>query len=294
MYKVISFGEILWDNFKEGKKAGGAPMNVALNLHKQGLESKLISSIGNDSNGRELLDFLRKQSLPVDLIQQHPSLSTGIVEVELDEKQHATYVIKEPVAWDEIIYQPSLSDEVRQADALVFGTLACRNAVSRDTLLKLLPSARLKIFDMNIRPPHFTAALIRQLLETCDILKINEDELLFLEGLCGLPGREIKENLAEISRQFKTPVICVTLGEKGAVVFHRGDLFEHAGFKVKVADTVGSGDAFLAAFISSYLQNLPVAEVLNRACAAGALVASRSGANPDYTPEDLLAFTLRQ
>ncbi len=290
MHRVISFGEILWDNFKEGKKAGGAPMNVALNLHKQGIESKLISSIGSDSNGRELLEFLKKQSLPTDLIQEHPSLPTGIVEVELDEKHHATYIIKRPVAWDEIKYTATLAEEIKQADALVFGCLACRNEESHHTLLKLLPLAAFKVFDMNIRPPHFNDGLIKQLLEACDLLKINEDELIYLEHLYNLPGGETKNNLSEISRQSDTSLICVTLGEKGAMVLYEGKFFEHPGFTVKVADTVGAGDAFLATFITSFLQKPAMDDVLNNACAGGALVASKSGANPDYSPGELAAI----
>ncbi|KAA8478937.1 fructokinase [Arcticibacter tournemirensis] len=293
MHYAITFGEILWDNFKEGRKAGGAPMNVALHLHKQGIQSRLISSLGCDDDGKELLSFLQTQGMSTDLVQEHPSLPTGLVEVELDSKQQASYIIKEPVAWDEIKYTKELEQAVKDSDLLVFGSLASRNESSRNTLLKLIPLAKFRVFDMNLRPPHFNKETITQLMQHCNLLKINEDELAYLEGMCNLPQAPRRDNLLLLSSMLNIPLICVTLGDKGALVVSDNRLYEHQGFMVEVADTVGAGDAFLAAFISSLLQDLPIETVLERACAAGAIVASKAGANPDYSPEEIVNNSLK-
>lgn len=293
MHRAITFGEILWDNFKEGKKAGGAPMNVALHLHKQGIHALLISSLGRDENGKELFAFLQNQGLPTDLVQEHPTLPTGLVEVELDSKQQASYIIKEPVAWDEIKYTSELEQAVKNSDLLVFGSLASRNESSRNTLLKLIPFAKFRVFDMNLRPPHFNRETLTLLLQHCDLLKINEDELEYLEELCNLPKAPNRDNLVRISSMLNIPFVCVTLGDKGAIVVNEGHLYEHPGFTVKVADTVGAGDAFLAAFMSNLLQDLPMETVLERACAAGAIVASKAGANPEYSPEEIVNNNLK-
>lgn len=287
MLRVICYGEILWDNFKDGRKAGGAPMNVALHLNKQGIDSNLISSIGNDAEGKDLLAFLEEQGLPVSLVQQHPSLPTGAVEVELDDTHQAKYIIKEPVAWDEIHYTEEAAMEIRDAGALIFGSLSSRRSGSRNTLQQFLSTARLKVFDMNLRPPHFDNLLILGLLQHTDILKVNENELEFLQHLLALPQDSDREKLKQIRKKFGIEVICVTMGDKGAQVLAGEKWYQHPGYQVEVADTVGAGDAFLATFIAHYLLGEPMPSTLNYACAAGALVASRAGANPPYNSAEL-------
>ncbi len=287
MFNIICYGEVLWDNFKEGKKAGGAPMNVALHLHKQGMNSVMISSVGKDRDGMELLDFMRHQGLDTEYIQQHASLSTGIVEVQLDENHQATYTIVQPVAWDEIGPSTRVKELAQKADALVYGSLASRNEISRNTLLDLIQHASFRVFDMNLRPPHFTADTLLHLIKHCDLLKINEDELKFLEDLYDLPSSEYATNLLNLSKLLGIDSICLTLGGKGAIVVCESKVYTHPGFTVKVADTVGAGDAFLATYINCYLQKLSPEKTLELACAAGALVASRPGANPEYSYEDI-------
>jgi len=287
MYNVICFGEVLWDNFKSGKKIGGAPLNVSLHLHKQGIKSSIISSVGSDPNGEELLDSLKKHNWDTSFLQQHPDLPTGTVEVELDENQQASYKIIKPVAWDEIQYETGMNEMVAAADAFVFGSLAGRSGTSMNTLQELLSHAKLLIFDMNLRPPHYDEVKIKKLMEKCDILKINEHELKYLEKLYKLQGLNDEDQLKQISNLTDTPTICVTLGEKGAMVLSKGLYYYHKGFPVKVADTVGAGDAFLASFIHSLLYNIPMDKALERACATGAFVASRDGANPEYYSTDI-------
>lgn len=280
--KVITIGEILWDVFPEGKKAGGSSMNVALNLHKQGMESQFISAVGNDENGRALLSFLTGNHFETDLIQIHNELPTSTVVVQLDENHQATYTIKKPVAWDDIKVTDDNTKAVKQADALVYCSLTCREEKSREAILALLENAKTKIFDINLRAPFYSKELIGALLAKADILKINEDELVWVQESFGLTGNTDEQLLKQLSTQFDIGIICLTLGDKGACVLKEGKLFKHAGYKVQVADTVGAGDAFLATFIACYLQGYPMETTLDNACKVGAFVASQPGANPEY------------
>jgi fructokinase len=290
MHNIICFGEVLWDIFPAGKQPGGAPMNVAFHLNKQGLNSTLISSIGKDKNGEDLKKYLEEQALGTGFVQHHPYLPTGTVKVTLDKDKQATYTIDKPVAWDEITLTDALISIVKDADAFLFGSLACRNDCSRNTLLTLLNKSKLSIFDMNLRPPHYDAPLLRQLIERCTILKINEEELNYVKELYKFQHTSIQHILLALSKLIHTQTICVTLGDKGAVVLHDQQFYQHGGYKVKTADTVGAGDAFLGSFISGYLNKIPMHSILSHACAAGALVASKEGANPPYTDKDIAAI----
>jgi len=280
--KVITIGEILWDVFPDGKKAGGSSMNVALNLHKQGIESRFISAIGNDENGKELFNFLAGNHFATDLIQVNHELPTSTVVVQLDENHQATYTIKQPVAWDELKITEENTSAVKQADALVYCSLTCREEKSKKTILALLENANTKIFDINLRAPFYSKELIGELLAKADILKINEDEIVWVKESFGLTGNTDEQLLKQLSSQFNIEIICLTLGDKGACVLKDGKLFKHSGYKVQVADTVGAGDAFLATFIACYLQGYPMETTLDNACKVGAFVASQPGANPEY------------
>jgi fructokinase len=287
MLKAVCFGEILWDKFKDEKRAGGAPLNVALHLHKQNVRCGLISSVGDDVAGRELLEVIAHQNFPTDLIQKHPALPTGMVEVVLDEKHQATYTIVEPVAWDAIIATEEGKKAVAEAEVFIYGSLACRSATSRSALSTLLPLAKKRVLDLNLRAPHYSAAVVQKLIESADILKINEDELAYLADLYQLTVRDIDGMVYNLSTRSDTSVICVTLGDKGAMVLYEGVIYRHSGFAVEVADTVGAGDSFLATFVSGLLNKSPIDKILQNACAVGAFVASRRGANPDYTLEEI-------
>jgi len=280
--KVITIGEILWDVFPDGKKAGGSSMNVALNLHKQSVNSGFISAVGDDDNGKELLNFLVQNHFPTDLIQINTELPTSTVVVQLDENHQATYTIKQPVAWDDIQLNDKIIEAVKQADAMVYCSLTCREEQSKKTILSLLKQAKTKIFDINLRAPFYEKELIGELLTHADILKINEDEIVWVRNTFGLTGNTNEQILKQLSAQFNIEVICLTLGDKGASVLKDGKLFTHAGYKVQVADTVGAGDAFLATFIACYLEGYPMETILDNACKVGAFVASQAGANPEY------------
>lgn len=280
--KVITIGEILWDVFHNGKKAGGSSMNVALNLHKQSVDSSFISAVGDDENGAELLNFLENGQFSTNLIQVNTELQTSTVVVQLDENHQATYTIKQPVAWDDIKTTPENIEAVKQADALVYCSLTCRDERSKKTVLELLENAKTKIFDINLRAPFYEKELINELLKKANILKINEDEIAWVRDTFALTGNTDEQVLKQLSSQFDIEIICLTLGDKGACVLKDGKLFKHAGYKVLVADTVGAGDAFLATFIACYLQGYPMETILDNACKVGAFVASQAGANPEY------------
>ncbi|RZL30578.1 MAG: carbohydrate kinase [Pedobacter sp.] len=281
---VVSIGEILWDVFPTGKKVGGSSLNVALNLHKQGINSKFISAIGDDNNGKELIDFLASNDFSTTLIQVN-NLPTSTVQVKLDEKQQATYTIVEPVAWDAIELTDEIIDTVKDADALVYCSLTCRNETSKNTILKLLNHAKLKVFDINLREPFYTLATLKLLLAAADILKVNEHELVYLKNELNLSGNTDEQLVRQLSLTFDIQIICLTVGEKGAYVLHDEFFHHHKGYAIKVADTVGAGDSFLATFVASYLNGYPMDTVLDKACKVGSFVASQHGANPTYGDE---------
>jgi fructokinase len=278
--QILCIGEVLWDAFGDEKKAGGAPMNVARHLVQQGLKVAFASRVGDDKSGSELVDFLKTNGLYSDLIQVDEELPTCEVTVKLDETNQATYIIPEPVSWDNIQTTDELTTCAGKAAAIVFGSLACRGAVTRDSLLNLLDeTSALKVFDVNLRPPHYTLSTIETLAAKADVVKMNEEEADLLIG--GGSGH-LKEKIAEFRAKYHTQTICVTRGANGAIIWHDHKFYEHPGFKVEVVDTVGAGDAFLATFINGLLNNRPMQQVVEQACKVGAFVTSRRGANPVY------------
>ncbi len=277
---VLCFGEVLWDTFDDGKKPGGAPMNVAMHLVQQGFEVAFASRIGEDASGDELAEYLKKNNLLSDLVQRDPNLPTCEVTVELDEHQHATYIIPQPVSWDNIQPEVALVESAKNASAIVFGSLACRDEITRDTLLNVLNETHaLKIFDVNLRAPHYTLNTIETLAARAHVVKMNEDEAALL---IGGSKHSLKEQIAEFRSKFHTTTICVTRGENGAIVWHDHEFYESPGLPVQVGDTVGAGDSFLATFIAGLLANEPMQSVIDKACAVGSFVASKRGANPPY------------
>lgn len=284
---VVIFGEMLWDCLPTGPVAGGAPMNVALNLHQLSLQSRLISAVGADQDGQNLLDFLKSFNLPLDLIQVKKDKETSKVLVDTADPENIKYTIVSPVAWDYIEWSTELDKAVEEADAFVFGTLGVRNQESLKTLLQLLHHPTLRIFDANLRPPFYDFEVIETLLGFADILKINEDELeVFadyfkteptIEGLC-----------TYLDQHFPMEIICITRGAKGAVLYQKGKLIEHPGYKVKFQDSIGAGDAFLSGFVKTYLEEKAPEEILDFACKMGGYVATQKGGTPRYTEADIL------
>ncbi len=261
-------------------------MNVTLNLHQLGLDSRLISSIGKDQDGQKLIDFLQTFNLPVDLIQVNEEHETSTVLVNDDDPENIKYTIVSPVAWDFIKWNTEMDEAVKTSDAFVFGTLAVRSKESLTTLLRLLHHKTLRIFDANFRPPFYDFEIIESLLGFTDILKINEDELeIFADYFNVAPS--IESVCDYLDRHYPMDLICVTLGSKGALIYKGGKIVSHEGYKVTVTDSIGAGDAFLSGFIKTYLDNQPLDQVLDFACKLGAFVASKKGGTPRYKIGDL-------
>jgi fructokinase len=280
MNKIICFGEVLWDTFDDGKKAGGAPMNVAMHLMQQGINVSFASRVGEDPSGDELVEFLKLNNLFSELIQRDTQLPTCEVTVELDENQHASYIIPEPVSWDNILADNSLIQNAEHASAIVFGSLACRGEVTRETLQALLDVTKaLKIFDVNLRAPHYQLSTVETLAAKADVIKMNEDEAGLL---IGGSDNHLKDKIIEFQKKYHSQTICVTRGEHGAIIWHDNEFYEHPGFKINVVDTVGAGDSFLATLIAGLIEQKPLQHVLEKACYVGAFVASQRGANPAY------------
>ncbi|WP_183563264.1 carbohydrate kinase family protein [Mucilaginibacter sp. SP1R1] len=283
--QVLSFGEVLWDAFGDGKKAGGAPMNVARHLVQQGVKVAFASSVGMDNSGDLLISFLQKSGLYSPLIQRDDELPTCEVTVQLDENNQATYIIPEPVSWDNIQTTDLLTEVGKKASAIVFGSLACRHTATRETLLNLLDETpALKIFDVNLRPPHYTLSTIETLTARANVVKMNEEEANLL---IGGSSSSLKDQITEFRSKYHNQTICVTRGEHGAIVWHDHEFYESPGCPVKVGDSVGAGDAFLATFVAGLLAKHPMQTIVDKACSVGAFVASQRGANPVY-PSELL------
>tara|TARA_B100000287_G_scaffold195946_1_gene185071 strand:+ start:34 stop:912 length:879 start_codon:yes stop_codon:yes gene_type:complete len=290
MNKIVCFGEVLWDVFPNNKIIGGAPFNVAYRLNSLGMEASIISSIGNDSSGELLIKQIKKFEINTTNIQKHPSLKTGEVKIVINENGIATYQILSPVAWDEISITKSGFNEVKKSSAFVYGSLSSRNEHSKKTLLELLKNAKFKIFDLNLRPPHYSIDTIKLLTKNADLLKCNQEELLFLSKIYGYKKNDLKQIMIFLSEKTNTSTICVSRGENGAILYQNGDFFEHSGYKINVKDTVGAGDSFLAALIYFQMQNFSLEKSLKLACAMGALVSKFDGANPKISTNSLISL----
>jgi fructokinase len=278
--KGVSFGEILFDVFLEHKKIGGAPLNVASRLSSLGANIAMISGVGNDENGKILVDYLKNKGINTETVQVNDTYSTGIVNVILNEKGNASYDINYPAAWDKIETSVKNIAIVKDADFFVYGSLSSRDSVSRDTLKELLEVAKYKIFDVNLRNPHYTKSNVLDLLNQADFLKFNDDELNEICEDLNSNKKSLEQNIKFIAKKTNTNTVCVTLGSHGAVLYYKNKFYHNSGFKVNVVDTVGSGDSFLASLIIMLLNRKDPQYAINFASAIGSIVAQSEGANP--------------
>ncbi|MGY5354272.1 carbohydrate kinase family protein [Wenyingzhuangia sp. IMCC45467] len=288
--KFVSYGEILFDVFNDVKKIGGAPLNLASRINSFGFSVSMISAIGNDKDGKILIDYLQKQNINTNGIITN-SYPTGLVDVELDEHKSATYTIKHPSAWDKMKYNSTLDDIVKTSDVFLFGSLACRDEVSRNTLYYLLKNNQpYKVFDVNLRAPHYKMETLKTLMNHADFIKFNDEELLEISAELGSTFTTIEDNINFISKHTNTHALCVTKGKDGAVLLWKGNLYYNPGFTITVVDTVGAGDSFLASLIAQLLSNGEAQKAINFACAVGSIVASNKGANPTISEEEINNF----
>lgn len=283
---IVCFGEMLWDMLPTGKMPGGAPMNVAIHLKNFGNNVSIISRVGSDDLGTELIDFVKENGLNTQFIQHGQTHLTGVVKVNMDDKHNVSYKIVKPVAWDYILLENDALKAVEKSDCFVFGSLSARSEQTFETLKSFLAIARFKVLDINLRPPYYDKETIEFLLKNTDLLKLNHLELDEISAWFFTSGT-MKENLIHLSELFQIKTICVTLGEDGAMLWHNHEFFKSSGFKVEVVDTIGSGDSFLASFISNFLKEVDAQNALVEACAMGALVATHHGATPIITKEEI-------
>ena len=289
---AVCFGEVLWDIFPTHKKIGGAPLNVALRMNSLGVETAMISRVGEDGNGEDILSFLSSQEITTDLIQVTKEYKTGAVNVMINEKGNASYDILYPSAWDKIVETEIMDKVISEADVFVFGSLICRDEVSRITLLNLLDKAKYKVLDANLRAPYYTTEILNNLMQKADFIKLNDEELREISRELGSPYNSFEQNIKFIAEKTNTKQVCVTKGEFGAVLYYNDKFYYNSGYFIKVVDTVGAGDSFLASLIVKLLRGKSPQKALNYACAVGALVAGQEGANPKINEKEIKKFMM--
>lgn len=284
---IVCFGEILWDILPDKAVPGGAPMNVAYHLHQLGDNPFLYTRVGRDERGKALLDILAKKGINTSFVQLDYDTPTGIVHAKANDAGEMSYDIASPAAWDHIVIDSAAEQAVNDAAYFVYGSLIARHSTSRNTLFRMLEIAKNKALDINLRAPYFTRPLVEELLSKSDLVKMNIAELELVTGwFAGF--KDTKARIELIQDRFNIPSVIVTMGEDGALINFKGGWHSHPGFKVKVADTIGSGDSFLAAFLYSISKESDPAQALKLASGLGALVASRTGGWPEYTINEIL------
>lgn len=285
---IIGIGEALWDVLPDGKKIGGAPANFAYHVSQFGFKSKVISAVGSDSLGEELLDKFNSRGLNCEVA--NVPYPTGTVQVELDPNGVPMYEIKEGVAWDNIPFTPELETLAKQCRAVCFGSLAQRSVASRETINSFIDAMEdsddtLKIFDVNLRQGFYTKETICTSMEKCNILKINDEELVAVSRMFGYPGIDLQDKCWILLGKFNLKMLILTCGVNGSYVFTPGNVSFVATPSVEVADTVGAGDSFTATFVSSILMGKSVREAHQRAVRVSAFVCTQHGAMP-IIPEE--------
>lgn len=288
---VIGMGEALWDVLPEGKKIGGAPANFAYHVSQFGLPSCVVSAVGDDPLGHEIIENFTSKGLNY-LIDTVP-YPTGTVQVEIDQAGIPQYEIKENVAWDNIPYTETLEKLAKDTKAVCFGSLAQRNVVSRETInrfLDAIPAENdpLIVFDVNLRQGFYNKDILCNSMKRCNILKINDEELVTVSRMFGYPGIDLQYKCWILLGKYNLKMLILTCGINGSYVFTPGNVSFQPTPEVEVADTVGAGDSFTAAFIASILKGDSVAEAHSKAVRTSAFVCTQKGAMP-HLPEDLTA-----
>lgn len=285
---VVGMGEALWDMLPEGRKIGGAPANFAYHVSQFGLDSRVVSAVGDDELGNEILANFAEKKLECQ-IEKVP-YPTGTVQVELDEKGVPCYDIKEGVAWDNIPFTVSLLELAKKTDAVCFGSLAQRNSVSRETINRFIDEMPqeehvLKIFDINLRQHFYSKELIEESIKKCNILKINDEELVIVSQMFGFADIDFKEQCKLLLTKYNLKMLILTCGVDGSYVFAPGEMSFLETPRVKVADTVGAGDSFTGAFVAAILKGLEMKEAHRLAVNVSAFVCTQNGAMPELPAE---------
>ena len=283
---VVGLGEVLWDVLPEGKKLGGAPANFAYHAGQFGLDTMAVSALGEDKLADETLHQIEDKHLPYAL--PRVPYPTGTVQVELDNEGIPTYNIKENVAWDNIPFTEDIRSIAENCRAVCWGSLAQRNIVSRTSIYKFLeatPDDCLKIFDINLRQNFYTKEVIQESVKRCNILKINDEELVLIGRLFGYPGLDIENKCWLILGKYDLDMLVLTCGVNGSYVFSAGNMSYQETPKVTVADTVGAGDSFTGTFCAAILKGKSVEEAHKLAVEVSAYVCTQNGAMPQVPSE---------
>ena len=285
---IVGLGEVLWDVLPEGKQLGGAPANFAYHVSQFGHDALAISAVGNDALGDETLEALNARHLQH--LMPRVDYPTGTVQVTLDDDGIPTYVIREGVAWDNIPFTAELEDVAQNTRAVCFGSLAQRSPVSRTTIqafLNAMPKDSLKIFDINLRQNFYNKEIIREALTACNILKINDEELVLIGRLFEHPGLDIENKCWLLLGKYNLDMLVLTCGVNGSYVFTPGSVSFQETPTVEVADTVGAGDSFTGTFVSGLLAGKSIEETHRLAVGVSAYVCTCKGAMPKL-PQELL------
>lgn len=291
---VVGLGELLWDMLPEGPQLGGAVSNFAVMASRLGNDAAIATRLGTDQLGREALALLRRTPVATHYIQEDFNRVTSTVTVELEQGQ-PRYTIHEPVAWDFLEFTPQWLGLAQRCDAVCFGTLAQRSPTSRRTIESFLHETRkdcVRIFDVNLRAPFFTAQIIERSLELATIFKLNADEMPQVLSILGFPDSQgtspemLLSGARQIVDQFPVALIAITMGGQGSLLVTRNEVDRHSGFPTTVVDTVGAGDAFTAALTHFHLQGAPLARLNAAGNRWGAWVASHAGAMPALTEQE--------
>lgn len=280
---IVGIGELLWDLFPSGRQLGGAPANFAYCSHLLGDTGTVVSRVGADELGNDIRQSLAAFGLSDDFVQSDEVHPTGTVKVKLDRAGQPDFTITYPSAWDFLEWNPALQHLARSADAVAYGSLAQRTRESRQTIRKFLDNIRTgtpRVFDVNLRQAFYSGEVLEESFSRATIVKLNQDEVPKVGALLRLPGNDPRSFCQQALRKFNLPLICVTRGELGSLLVSGAEEHEHPGYRVKVRDTVGSGDAFTAALLHHYLHGASLAEANDFANRLGAWVASNSGAMP--------------
>ena len=281
---IVGMGEALWDVLPEGKKIGGAPANFAYHVSQFGFDSRVVSAVGNDELGDEILEIFREKQLKHQL--ERVNYPTGTVQVTLDNGGVPCYDIKEGVAWDNIPFTDDLKRLALSTRAVCFGSLAQRDEVSRATINRFLDTmpdmeGQLKIFDINLRQNFYTKEVLRESFRKCNVLKINDEELIIISRMFGYPGIDLQDKCWILLAKYNLKMLILTCGVNGSYVFTPGEISFVETPKVEVADTVGAGDSFTATFVAAVLKGKSVAEAHKLAVEVSAYVCTQNGAMPE-------------
>lgn len=279
-YTLVGLGEILWDMLPTGKQLGGAPANFAYHAQELGAKGIVVSCIGDDELGNEILRLLNRLKLDGQYIAVDDKHPTGTVTVALDESGRPDYSIHENVAWDYIPTSGKLLQLASKVDAVCFGSLCQRSEVSRDSIRTFLTSTKpdcLRIFDINLRQSYYNPEIIKALLDISNVLKINDEELSILASMLGITGVEV-EILGALTDRFSLKMIALTKGDKGSRLFATGKVSDHRGFAVEVVDSVGAGDSFTAAMALGLLKGKELDDINEQANRIASFICSQHGA----------------